>query len=96
MCGLSARVRGQSPLDSPPSPSEVTEVFVNCPRYIHQYQRIATSKYVPQPDKETPLPSWKRIEGLQDALPAQDRQKVGAMGTVTPEEYAELVMKGQA
>ena len=74
----------------------LTEVFVNCPRYIHQYQRIATSKYVPQPDKETPLPSWKRIEGLQDALPAQDRQKVGAMGTITPEEYAELVMKGQA
>lgn len=74
----------------------LTEVFVNCPRYIHQYQRIANSKYVPQPDKEAPLPPWKRIEGLQDALPEKDRQRVDAMGTITPEEYVVLVMKGQA
>src|SRR5690606_17948815 len=73
----------------------LTEVFVNCPRYIHQYQRVAASRYVPQPDKEAPMPPWKRIEGLQDALPEQDRQRVETMGTITPEEYAELVMKGR-
>ncbi|HYG32635.1 MAG TPA: pyridoxamine 5'-phosphate oxidase family protein [Methylophilaceae bacterium] len=73
----------------------LTEAFVNCPRYIHKYQRVATSKYVPQPDKNAPIPEWKRIEGLQEALPEHERQAVEAMGTITPEEYAELVMKGE-
>ena len=75
---------------------ELTEVFVNCPRYIHQYQRLKASKYVPQQDQEAPLPPWKRIEGLQDALREQDRKAVEAMGNITAEEYFELVRKGEA
>ncbi|HEU4708357.1 MAG TPA: pyridoxamine 5'-phosphate oxidase family protein [Methylophilaceae bacterium] len=74
----------------------LTEVFVNCPRYIHQYQRLKASKYVPQQDCEAPLPSWKRIEGLQNALREQDRKAVEAMGSITAEEYFELVKKGEA
>jgi predicted pyridoxine 5'-phosphate oxidase superfamily flavin-nucleotide-binding protein len=74
----------------------LTEVFVNCPRYIHQYQRIATSKYVPQSNKTAPLPPWKRIDGLVDALPESDRQTAEALGMITAEEYFELVKKGQA
>lgn len=74
----------------------LTEAFVNCPRYIHKHHRIETSKYVPQPDKAAPIPPWKRIEGLQEALPAHERQAVEEMGTITPEEYAELVIKGEA
>lgn len=73
----------------------LTEAFVNCPRYIHKHQRIATSKYVPQPGRGAPLPAWKRIEGLQEALSENERQAVVEMGTITPEEYAELVMKGE-
>ena len=74
----------------------LTEAFVNCPRYIHRYQRIQASKYVPQADQAIPLPPWKRIEGLQDALLPQDRERVEALGTITPEEYFELVKAGQA
>ena len=36
----------------------ITEIFINCPRYIHRYQRVQSSKYVPQTDCPTPLPPW--------------------------------------
>jgi len=75
----------------------VTEIFVNCPRYIHQYQRVKTSKYAPQAGCETPVPpQWKRIDALQDVLPERDKvlaDKLG--GTITPEEYGALLMKGE-
>lgn len=75
----------------------VTEIFVNCPRYIHKYQRIGTSKYVPQSDCTTPSAQWKRIGAVQDVLPECDKY-VGESsgGTITPEEYGELLMKGEA
>lgn len=74
---------------------KLAEVFVNCPRYIHPYRRLGTSRYVPK-QGPMPLPAWKRIAGLQDALPEADKQAVAALGSLTPEEYAELVRKGQA
>jgi uncharacterized protein len=74
----------------------VDEIFVNCPRYIHRYQRLATSKYIPQADHPAPLPQWKRIAGLQDALPTRDKHTADSLGTITPEEYAAMVMQGEA
>ena len=75
----------------------VTEIFVNCPRYIHQYQRLKTSKYTPLTGCESPpQPQWKRIEALQDALPAREiglAEKLG--GTISPDQYGELLMKGE-
>lgn len=75
----------------------VTEIFVNCPRYIHQYRRIQSSKYVPQIGCETPLtPQWKRIDAIQDVLPEREKdiaEKLG--GTISPEEYGILLMKGE-
>src|SRR5262249_13225651 len=48
------------------------EVFPNCPRYIHKYQLVERSQYVPHEACETPIPDWKRGEAFQDALPAND------------------------
>lgn len=74
----------------------ITEIFVNCPRYIHTYQRSQTSKYVPQEGFEKPLtPQWKRIDAVQDALPERDSEISAQHGTITPEEYGELLMKGK-
>lgn len=76
---------------------EVAEIFVNCPRYIHKHQRVAASQYVPQADGPAPLPPWKRIDAVQDVLPERDRDRVADHGgTITPEEYGALVMKGEA
>lgn len=76
---------------------QIEDIFINCPRYIHRYKRIESSKYAPQADCPTPLPQWKRIDGLQDALPERDKHIAGALGgTITPDEYVEMVMKGEA
>jgi predicted pyridoxine 5'-phosphate oxidase superfamily flavin-nucleotide-binding protein len=51
------------------------EVFPNCPRYIHQYQRVARSRFVPQAECETPVPSWKKGDWVADVLPEHDRAR---------------------
>jgi predicted pyridoxine 5'-phosphate oxidase superfamily flavin-nucleotide-binding protein len=50
----------------------VRQVFPNCPRYIHRMQRVETSRFVPRPGLETPVPGWKRAEWAADVLPAGD------------------------
>lgn len=74
----------------------VSEIFFNCPRYIHRYQKVQTSKYAPQAGCEVPPPQWKRIDAVQDVLPERDSAVAQRMGgTITPEEYGALVMKGE-
>jgi hypothetical protein len=51
---------------------EATEVFPNCPRYIHQYELVARSRFVPKAECETPVPQWKRNEWANDVLPDGD------------------------
>lgn len=48
------------------------EVFPNCPRYIHRYQLVRRSAFVPRQGCRTPVPSWKRSDWAIDALPAGD------------------------
>jgi hypothetical protein len=47
-------------------------VFPNCPRYIHRYQLVERSKFVPRVDAHTPVPDWKRADWARDALPDHD------------------------
>jgi uncharacterized protein len=49
----------------------VTEVFPNCPRYIHRMRLVERSKFVPRGDPP-PVPDWKRAAWACDALPAND------------------------
>ena len=51
---------------------QATEVFPNCPRYIHEYRLVKRSRFVPKTDCETPVPAWKRSEWAHDALPESD------------------------
>jgi uncharacterized protein len=51
---------------------KATEVFPNCPRYIHEYRLVARSRFVPKADCETPVPQWKRNDWARDVLPAND------------------------
>ena len=48
------------------------EIFPNCPRYIHRYQKVQASAFVPREDCETPVPSWKRSDWAVDVLPEGD------------------------
>ena len=47
-------------------------VYPNCPRYIHRYELVRRSRFVPQEDCLTPVPEWKRSDWAFDALPAED------------------------
>ena len=49
-----------------------TEVFPNCPRYIHEYKLIKRSRFVPKRECETPVPQWKQSEWAHDVLPEND------------------------
>src|SRR5213596_2185022 len=51
---------------------QATEVFPNCPRYIHEYRLVSRSRFVPKTDCETPVPQWKQSEWAHDVLPAGD------------------------
>ncbi len=47
----------------------VREVFPNCSRYIHKYQLVERSRFVPKAGCETPTPGWKRADWAVDVLP---------------------------
>jgi uncharacterized protein len=51
---------------------EATEVFPNCPRYIHEYRLVRRSRFVPREDCRTPVPAWKTRDWSHDVLPADD------------------------
>jgi predicted pyridoxine 5'-phosphate oxidase superfamily flavin-nucleotide-binding protein len=51
---------------------QATEVFPNCPRYIHRLSLVERSRFVPRTGEETPVPDWKRTDWACDVLPADD------------------------
>jgi predicted pyridoxine 5'-phosphate oxidase superfamily flavin-nucleotide-binding protein len=73
----------------------VTHVIINCPRYIHRMQRVEQSQTVPVADKPTPFAQWKRIDVVQEALPAKDQGRAEqAGGLITMDQWADNLMKG--
>ena len=55
---------------------QATEVYTNCPRYVHKYQLVERSVFVPRQGLDTPVPEYKKREDLQEYLPARDRRPV--------------------
>ena len=49
-----------------------TQVFPNCPRYIHRMALVERSRFVPRAECPTPVPEWKRTEWARDVLPEDD------------------------
>ena len=47
-------------------------VYPNCPRYIHRYELVRRSRFVPRDDCLTPVPEWKRSDWARDALAEHD------------------------
>ena len=73
---------------------ECDRVWVNCPRYVHKYQRVGQSKYVPVEGKETPLALWKRADIVQEVIKPEERAQAEKEGILTLPEYEERVMRG--
>ncbi len=72
----------------------VSELWMNCPRYVHRYEKVQASRYVPRAGKDTPLCEWKRIEGLEDALRPAELTAVEAAGQISEEEWIGRVLSG--
>jgi len=74
----------------------IQQVWVNCPRYIHRYDKVEASQFVPRVAVQTPIAPWKRLDAVQDVLPAKDAGRAAAAGGVlTPEEYGRLISGGE-
>jgi len=54
-----------------------TQVFPNCPRYIHRMALVERSRFVPRAECATPVPDWKRTEWARDVLPEEDPARAG-------------------
>jgi uncharacterized protein len=75
----------------------IERIWLNCPRYVHKRVKVDDSKYVPRAHCETPIPAWKRIDFVQESLPAKDQGKAdSAGGLITFDEYGEKLMRGDA
>jgi uncharacterized protein len=75
---------------------QISRIWQNCPRYIHRYQKIEPSKYVPGQCEITPLASWKRIDLVQEAISEGERQDAKEQGIITIEEWTKMVKSGIA
>lgn len=51
---------------------QTSEVFPNCPRYIHRMQLVERSRYVPQAGIAAPVPDWKRAAWACDVVPVSE------------------------
>ena len=47
-------------------------VYPNCPRYVHRYELVRRSRFVPRSECLTPVPEWKRSDWARDVLPGDD------------------------
>lgn len=74
---------------------KVAKIWVNCPRYIHKYKKIDQSKYVPEPCKVTPIPTWKRLDIVQDAITPEEKAIAESQGLVDLNEYEAKVKRGE-
>jgi predicted pyridoxine 5'-phosphate oxidase superfamily flavin-nucleotide-binding protein len=72
----------------------IHEVWMNCPRYVHRFQKIETSRYAPGVEENTPFCEWKRIDAMQDVVRPAERKKVQQLGTTTIEDWMGKVATG--
>lgn len=66
----------------------VSQLFVNCGRYIHKIAGRSLSPHVPDADGRQPFPAWKRIDIIAESLSDRDKEKVAqAGGPIAIENY---------
>ena len=73
----------------------VSELWQNCPRYVHRYQKVKESRYIPKEEYKTPIATWKRIDSLQDVLREHELNQVAEEGGTMPiEEWFSYIQSG--
>jgi predicted pyridoxine 5'-phosphate oxidase superfamily flavin-nucleotide-binding protein len=72
----------------------LSEMWQNCPRYIHRYQKLETSRYVPQGECETPLAGWKQTDIVHDVLSPEEAARAKEAGIIPIEQWMDKVKSG--
>lgn len=72
----------------------VSETWMNCPRYVHRYQKLERSRYAPGVEAETPFCAWKRIDLVQDVIRPEEAKKAAEMGTTTIDDWLGKLVAG--
>lgn len=82
--GSRLRIHGRATVEHPSETGEtypgalmtvrvaVEAVFPNCRRYVHRYELVERSVFVPTSESLGPVPDWKRQEHFDGALPEGD------------------------
>jgi hypothetical protein len=66
----------------------VSQAFVNCGRYIHNFTPRSLSVHVPDEAGRQPFPAWKRIDVIAESLSDRDKKRVDAAGgTIAVADY---------
>ena len=73
----------------------VSQVWVNCSRYVHKMILREPSPYIPDSKGNAPVALWKRIEGLDQFLSKEDKKLVLEAGHITNEEYEKKLSSGE-
>ena len=73
---------------------KLTDLWQNCPRYIHRYHKEDSSRYVPRGSCETPLAGWKQTDIVQDVLSKEDSEKAKKLGVIEIGEWIEKIKSG--
>lgn len=72
----------------------LSEMWQNCPRYIHRYQKLETSRYVPNSECETPMAGWKHTDVVHDVLSDKEKKKAQEAGIIPIEDWMDKVKSG--
>jgi hypothetical protein len=72
----------------------ISELWQNCPRYVHRYEKVKPSRYVPRDEVATPLCEWKRIDGMQDVLRPHELAAVEEAGTISFDDWVGYIVAG--
>ena len=73
----------------------LSQVWINCSRYVHKMTLSESSPYVPDSSGNAPIALWKRIEGLDHFLGERDKQLIQEAGYITQEEYEKKLSAGE-
>lgn len=72
-----------------------TEIWVNCPRYIHTYKKVSQSPYTPGNYKTPRLAQWKRLDSIYESLPMKDKETVEESGQITLDQYNLMITRNE-
>ncbi len=73
---------------------KLTDLWQNCPRYIHRYTKETASRYVPRAECDTPLAGWKQTDLVQDVISEQDARRAQELGVIGIGDWLEKVKAG--